>query len=434
MGLIKYISEWEKDNLWGDIRLVIGQSITLSLLISVFFIVISVFLADEISYLLCGDEQYSLLVIFISIAIPFALVNSIFEAFIRGLKRFGHYVLISVTFSFFSLAVTIVSVYYLQITGALLSLSISALIGLIIYIIYFHKTQLLKLSQFISTDFRYSDKFRLIIKLGIAALLIGITDQFTQIIVRTIIIRNLEINANGLYQSVYSISLNYFSILFMSIGIYLLPVLSELKNKELINMEINTTLRFTFMLIIPLLSSLFIFRKYIILLLYSKEFLPSTELLYFNFLGDYFKAFSWVIGAWLVPSGRIKEWVFFSLIYYFSFIFIFVILLYFFNLGLKSVVISYFISYLIFSLINLYFITKYNEFKFSKINLKLLPLSILFLIIILSVANYNPNYGFILFIPVMILWFKFIITTKELTQSYELVKTKILAFKTNNLI
>jgi O-antigen/teichoic acid export membrane protein len=87
---------------------------------------------------------------------------------------------------------------------------------------------LFKLSEFISFNFRYSDKFKNVIKLGIASLSVGLADQLTQLVIRSVIIKMLGVDANGLYQAIYSISMNYFSLLFISLGVYLLPVLSEM--------------------------------------------------------------------------------------------------------------------------------------------------------------------------------------------------------------
>ncbi len=428
-GLTKYVSEWEKDGSWNDIKLVMGQSISLLFIIGIVAIIISLIFAEKISFLLFQNQSYYLLIIFLSISIPFTLVSTLFDSFIKGLKRFSNYLVISIVASFLSLLSTLILVYYFEITGAMVALTISSLFSLIAYVVYFKKSKLLNYSDFFSLNFKYSSKFKVLVKLGFGFLLIGSSELLSQMIIRALIIKNLGISSNGLYQCIYSISMNYFNILFVSLGIYLLPTLSAFKDRNLVNLEINNTFRLTFIIIVPLICLIFIFRDYIILLLYSKEFLGSTSLLFFSFLGDYFRAFSQIIGAWLVPDSRFKAWITFSLMYYIVFVLIFIVLSNLFEIGLKSVVISYFISNFLLSAVNLWYIIKQNEFKFSSINLKIFPLSFFSILIILLVSNYNFTYGYILFLPVMILWLRFTISKEDFIRLFSIMKNKIKGLK-----
>lgn len=425
MGLIKYVSIWEKEGKWDEIRLIVGQLNTILLIMGVIAFLLNFFFARDISFFLFGNDSYYFLIILVSISIPFSLVNPIFEAILKGLKKFGHFVKISIFITIITLIISVLFVYYLHVEGAVISALIAVIIVTLVYAIYFHKTNLLKFSQLVSFNFGYSDNFKKIIKLGLASLIIGFADQLSQLLVRSDIIKILGIDANGLYQSIYSISQNYFSILFMSLGVYLLPILSEMRDKDLVNSEINSTLKLTFIIIVPLISTIYILREYIILFLYSKDFLPSTDLLFVNFLGDYFKAFSWIIGAWLIPLSRVRLWAIVSLFYYFNFLVIFLILINYFDFGLKSVVISYFISYVIHSVINLYFIIKQNNFKFTKFNSLLMPLSFCFILTLMIASNYDQTVGYIMIIPVLLLWFWISITKEEVTKALNMIKGKI---------
>lgn len=429
LSLTKFVSIWEKEGLWADIKLIVSQFNTLLFSFGIVFTIINIVLASEISIFLFGDEQYYYLIIIISLSLPLSLVNPILEGLLKGLKRFKQYVKISIFISIFCLLVTLLSVFYFKIVGAVFSLSVSSVIVFLVYYIYFYKIKVFNIYSFFSFNFRYSDKFKIVVKLGLASLAVGLADQISQLLIRTFIIKAYGVNANGLYQSIYSISMNYFNILFMSLGIYLLPVLSEMKDKNLINSEINNTLKFSFIIIVPLVSSIFIFRDFVIRLLYSEEFLPSIDLLFFNFLGDYLKAFSWVIGAWLIPLSRIRAWLVFSFIYYINYILLFLLFSTVFDMGLKSVVISYFISYLIHSFINLYFIIKNNKFKFSTVNLKLFPLSILFILIMMFISDYKQIYGYVIILPSLLLWLKLTVSKVDLFRIIELFKSKMLNYK-----
>lgn len=427
MGLTKYISEWEKNGLWNDIKLVIGQFNTLFLGFGALFICINIFYSKQISIYILGTDRYSSFVILASIAIPFSMAVAIFEGYLKGLKIFGAYAKVSIAGAISSILVTLVLVFFYKLEGAVISLALSSVLSFAVYLFYLKKLNLIRISELLSFNFRYSDKFKAVLVVGGASLVVGFFEQFSQLFTRSVIIKVFGIEANGFYQCVYAISLNYFSILFISLGVYLLPVLSEIKEQSMINEEINSTLKLALILIVPLISTLYIFREQIIMLLYSKDFLPSTDLLLYNFLGDYFKAFSWIIGAWLIPFSRLKAWLAFSLLYYFNFILIFFLLLYFFNFGIKSIVTAYCVAYFIHSVINYYYIVKNNNFKFTKENLKLLIASIIFIIFVMVLSNYSLLIGFIIFIPVVFAWIKISVKKDEFLKVFQLLKNKITA-------
>ena len=77
----------------------------------------------------------------------------------------------------------------------------------------------------------------------------------------------------------------------------------------------------------------------------------------------------------------------------------------------------------------MYFIVKYNDFKFSKINLKLFPMSMIFVFTIMFVSNCNLEFGYYIFGPAIILWALIGITRQEMKQGLELVKNKIRGVK-----
>jgi len=264
---------------------------------------------------------------------------------------------------------------------------------------------------------------KLIIGLGAASLLLGSIDQLTILFIRSVLVSNLGLEYNGIYQCVAGISNNYFSIFYLSISIYILPVLSEKKSSEEANLTINSAFRLTLLLIVPITSITFAVREFVILILYSDSFLPAGELMLMNFIGDFFKALSWVFGAWLIPASRIKLWLVLGVVYYANYVIIFMVLN---NFGhaLVNVVIAYALAGVFHFILNWYFISKKNNFKLSKISFKLFFNSVMVLALIFSFSEYDLNFGYALLLPLLLIWTFMSVSKSEMLKLFNFLSGK----------
>lgn len=425
VGLTKYISEWDKEGKWENILLSIKQVLFILFLVGVIGIIMSFIFAKELSVLLLDSKEFSWLIFIVFCSFPFTAISSVFDSLVKGIKRFGLSVKASITTSIITFIITIIFVYYYNIMGVALGLLISSICGVVIYYYFLLKEKIWNYKNLLNIKSEKNPVLKNILKIGIASLLVGGLNQLVQLIIRSYIIRKIGVDYNGIYQGVYAISNNYFNIFFMTISIYSLPVLSEMKEKDMVNLELNNLLRITLLIIVPIIMFAFTLRYYIILLLYTEKFIPATDYMAFNFLGDFFKALAWVFGAWLIPATKIKMWAIIDFIFDFNYLFLFFILITFFNLHLYSVVIAYFIAFIIHAIISLIVLVKYNKFTFSKINIKSIISSIISLIILILISNYNLIFGYLFVFPILLIWFKLNVTNKEVKQMLSFVLNKI---------
>ena len=427
LGLTKYISELESDGKRSEIYSIINQVIFILISFSFILIALTIAFSNEISSLLLNSNEYKILIILTSISFPFSALLVVLDSYFKGLKDFNRYVKLTIINTIISLAISIILVYEWGLLGVALSLPLSTVMSLSVYIYMIEKYKLLDLKLIFKFEFKFSKTIKSIFIIGFGSLVIGVTDYLTMLAIRSLIIKLLGIDANGIYQSLYSISNNYFNIFFMSISIYLVPVISAMKEKNLINSEINSVFRVTIMLIVPILSFTFTARQLIIVLLYSDKFLSVTDLFVFNFIGDYFKALSWVLASWLLPASKIKIWVLYAIIYNFNYFVLFYILIYLFDFGLKSVVIAYMFANIVHFLINWRYIRLYNDFRFITKNIKLFFTSFIALTIILLSSSFNLTVGYILLLPVILIWLKLSLKKDEITKLVTLIKSRFLA-------
>jgi len=103
------------------------------------------------------------------------------------------------------------------------------------------------------------------------------------------------------------------------ISVYYLPRLSEIKS----NAEIRAEIWKMYKIILPIVAGLsiliWLFRFVIIRLILTKEFLPSAPLFSYQFIGDFFKIASWLLGYVMLAKAMkykfIVTEIFFSVSY-----------------------------------------------------------------------------------------------------------------------
>jgi PST family polysaccharide transporter len=128
-------------------------------------------------------------------------------------------------------------------------------------------------------------------------------------LVRSALGNELGWNAAGIWQSVWRVS-DFFSVGFSSVlGVLILPCVSaELSKTEFWKIFKPILLR-VFLLAAVIVGLVFLFRHFVILLLFSSEFSAAAELLPTQLIGDFFRAGGWCVGLVLVARQATKIFV-----------------------------------------------------------------------------------------------------------------------------
>lgn len=424
IGIIRFVSKWESEGNWDSIYSVLKRTFYLFLIVSsVLFLFVFIF-ADTVSILLYGTNEYSYYITLFSLSIPLTVFYALFDAFIRGLKRFNIYVIVTIISSVLATSASILLVYFFGISGVALSFLTIAIIPIFLYLIFFLKNKIINFKKLFSVHSKVNNVYGNIIKLGIASLIIGLADYGTMIFLRSEIIKDLGISANGIYQVVFNISSNYLGLFFMAASVYTIPVLSEYKDNNLINSEINSFLRIAIIFATPLITLFFVFREEIVLLLYSIEFLESTKLFLYNFIGDYAKLIGTVLGLWLVPRQKVTALIGINFIYNISYIIAFLIIIKL-SGSLSSIVQAYMIASILFLIANYSYFRFKNNFDFSRINKKSLIISVITLSFIITISNFNKEIAYYAVAVVIVLQFILIIQKEEYFKIKEYVLSKL---------
>lgn len=377
------------------------------------FTFISILFSDFICSTILGIQGNQYIFILIILSTPLMVAFSIAESYLKGYQNLNLLLKITVISSSISIIVILPLLYYYKLLGVSIYYFVISLVPLISYIYYDRES--------IKYIYHNREKFSFasinkILKIGVVSLLSSSMFQFSLLQIRKFIIVNFDINLAGIYQSLIGLSSNYFLIIFTFISYYTLPKVSGLKKDFEIQNELNIQLRFLMFIVIPMILIVLTFRSFLIELLYSKEFLVSSDLYYFQLLGDFVKSLGALFGIWLIPRMKFK--VLFCIDITFNLLFIFspYILYSLIPNNLVIIPLTYFISFSIhFLLVFLY--TKYSlNFKFNAKSIKILFISIATLSISFIINIYYQEMSYYLIFMIILLNSYFVLDREELNK------------------
>lgn len=408
IGLNKYFSEYFETGKIKEINFLLKKFILLNLYITIPFVVLIIFFSEQISYVLFSDTQYSLLIILLSCSLPLSILTGFFDVYLRGVRKINSYVFFVTLNSVLSVLIFVPLQIYFHLTGVFVSLIVIGIVSVINGVVLLKRIKLFPdLSKISIVENEVSGN---ILKFGLANIAMLATQQLSLLAIRLFINSKYSITESGIFQSVFSISNNYFGLFFTIMAAYALPKLSSFGNDTFkIKMEINNLLKLFLLLYTPIIIIIFILRDTVLTLLYSKDFISAGNLFGLQLSGDFLKAISWSLGLWFIPMLKIKEWLIFDLIYSFNFFMIFYLFQIFSELGVISVSISYLLTNLVHLIINFIYIKKNLQFKFDPEVFKILITSTLciFLVFVSALVVAKPYSYLFLIIPVIFILLNF---------------------------
>lgn len=124
--------------------------------------------------------------------------------------------------------------------------------------------------------------------------------------IRSFLIENLSIEATGIWQALWTISNLCMTLITTALGTYLLPTMSGINSKATLNKEIKQSLKILIPTSLTGLCLFYIVRDFIILTLYSSEFITMRDLLGWQLVGILFKTIGWLFSMTFVAQGLVK--------------------------------------------------------------------------------------------------------------------------------
>ena len=344
-GVVKYVAEHKEENekLRTTLTTVFTTVLVSCILISLTLIIFS----GYFNTLLFRGFHYRFIFMALALALPFYVGNTFLVATINGLGKFKKVVYINSIGSLLGLLVSIVLIFKLKTEGALLSIILTP--SLLFFVSFFFVNKEVAVFEAVHSKFYSFKTLQSFSSYSLMALVAAVIGPMVYLAVRTHVIATIGVQEAGYWEAMSRLSSYYFLFVSSILGLYFLPKMAVSQN----NTETKKLFWSYYRNIIPLflagLILLYFLRDIVIQLLFTKAFLPVSKLFFWQLIGDFFKACSFVLGYQFYAKKLTKAFVVteacsHTILYFSSLYFISVF-------QLEGVVMAYAFTYLVYFLV-----------------------------------------------------------------------------------
>lgn len=338
-GVVKYTAEYsndekEKQRLWSTaLRISLG---------STFFIALMLIITHNyLSILFFKTDEYASIFLIFALTLVFFVLNALFLAILNGQKEIKKLIIVNIISSFVALILTGSLSYYFGLYGALVAYTTGQALVFFVTLGFVLKSQWFKAKYF--TDKIDTAYLKRLGKYTAMAIISALTVPLSQMIVREYIGETISWNDAGYWEGVWRISTAYLALATTTLSIYYLPRLSELIDKKAIRKEIFYGYKIILPVAIIMAISVFLLRDFIILTLFTEDFMPMKDLFLYQLIGDIFKIASWLLGYLMVAKAMTRMFIITEIGFSLSFVFLSVIFINWY--GLVGVTMAFALNY-----------------------------------------------------------------------------------------
>lgn len=304
-GIIKYVAENEKNE--PALQKIIATVFISIILVVLGLSVLLFFLSGFLNQIIFGDGSYEWVFKVVAFSLPWYAGSFIFMAIINGLGKYKNVITINIWGNVIGVVLSAVLIWKLNLTGAFLGLIITPAV---LFIFSFYLLQ----KQFPGFGFLKWENFEMPVLRGLLSysFMSLVTALLTPVIY--ISIRNSITSVYGLDEAGYWENMNRLSVFYLMfitsmLSVYFLPKLSMAKSGA----ETQSIFRSYYKGILPLFVIgafvVYFLREFIVRTLFSVEFLPMTDLFFWQLLGDFFKVCSLILGYEFLAKKNTKAFV-----------------------------------------------------------------------------------------------------------------------------
>ncbi len=375
-------------------------------LTGIFGALVTFFLSSWLSEIAFDTKEYTIAFMWLSGTILLKQLSHGQFAILQGLQKLKDLAMANLIGSALGLVASIPFYYYLELEGIVPGFIVTAILTFVVAQYYGSRVKIDKIT--ITTKELKSEGKEMMI-LGFTLGLSGIMVLGESYAIRIFISNYGGVVEVGLYNAGIALVYTYVGLIFAAMQKDYFPRLSALaddnsKSNELVNQQTEIAL----LILAPVLAGFFIFLDWVIIILYSSEFVAIKIMIYWAFLGMFFKVPAWVLSFIFITKGKSKLFFWSELVsnlYLLGFN-----LVGYYYWGLKGLGISFLLSYIIY-ILQVYIIAKKKyQFSFTSECLKLFVIQFtLALACFLTISYLTSFWMYLIGVPIILLsaWYSF---------------------------
>jgi PST family polysaccharide transporter len=304
-GVTKYTAQYHSDT--GQRTTLWRTAGTLTVACSFLAAAIVFGFRESLAKRLLLDPGLSDVFAWLAVSLVFISINSLLLAILNGLKETRRYVAANILGALLSLAVSAILITAWGLRGALVALSVSQGSALLLTLVVCRRMVWFQAKNLWGTvDPGIAASLGRFVLMAVASVM---TLPLSQILIRQKIVDELGIEHAGYWDALIKLSNTYLALATTTLSLYLLPRLSELATMAHVRREVWKS----WQVIVPatVLASMvvYLFRDWVVVTIFTPEFLPMLELLAWQLCGDVIKMTSWVLGYVLIARARSAEFI-----------------------------------------------------------------------------------------------------------------------------
>jgi PST family polysaccharide transporter len=256
----------------------------------------------QLSIMTFGNTQHAADLRLLSLAVFFQLVSYGQVALIQGLRKIADLAKLGVLGALFGTLISVPVVYVLREKGIVLSLVIVAATALITSWWYSRKIRVRSTAMSLALILQEAAA---LLKLGFVFMSGSMMLTAVGYLVKIILVRKIGLEANGLYQSAWTLGGLYVGFIIQAMGADFYPRLTaSAQNDAECNRLVNEQARVGLLLAGPGMIATLAFAPIVISLLYSTKFAPAIGVLRWICVGTALQVVTWPMGFIVVAKGE----------------------------------------------------------------------------------------------------------------------------------
>ncbi|UFK94532.1 O-antigen translocase [Providencia rettgeri] len=314
-AIVKYIAEDKFENIKF-----IKSSLLTSIILNCITIIVTLLFSKDISLLLTGSEKYGHFLVLASCLTPFVILSIIIASYLNGIHNIKEFISLNLILNLIALMFTVSLTISYGLSGAILAILTNQSL-IFIYIFIFKKNYITILTNAIRQKAEKENYIKLF-QFSSITLVAIVCSTLSLFLIRALAIEYSSIKMAGEWQAAWVISQLVLTLLTISLNTYFLPKISSISNRRELIKEINIGMRIFVPFVAIICILMYFLRNYIVLLLYSKDFVNTESFFLFLLIGVIFKTVSWFYGITFVAKAKVKittlTEILFSILWYLS--------------------------------------------------------------------------------------------------------------------
>ncbi|MCD2317572.1 O-antigen translocase [Sphingomonas sp. IC-11] len=314
-GVVKYTAELFDDE--ASQRRLWQTAGTVTLIASLISAVAIVLARDFLARELLHDPALASIFLWLAAGLVFISLNALLLALLNGKKEVKRYVVSNIAGSFIGLAVTGALAYWYGLYGTLVALSINQAL---VFFVTFHqvaRTAWFRLRYLVGRiDRRHLRALGGFVAMAAAS---AIAAPLSQVAVRNDLAAQFGWDYAGYWDAMWRISTIYLTFVTVTLSLYYLPRLSEIRDPAELRREILGTYRIVVPAVTVVSLTLYLLRDLVIAILFTGDFAPMEVLFSWQMAGDVVKISSWVLSFVMLGRGMTRLFIVTELLFAVSF-------------------------------------------------------------------------------------------------------------------